>query len=93
MNEIEGIPVGRVLVIGSGKSVMNVILIHLALEHGVDLKIAVAEVNNVSPSPYVGLSLDLMLLDDLQAVASDDKPTNAPHGPQPKGKKGKVRKW
>ena len=93
MSEIEGIPVGWVLVIGSGKSVMNAMLIQLALEHGMDLKIAEAEVDGVSQSPYNGLSFDSMWLDDLQAVASDDKPVNAPHGPQPKGKKGKVRKW
>ena len=93
MNEIEGIPVGRVLVIGSGKSAMDYMLIQLALEHGIDLRIAEAEVAGVSRSSYDGLSFDSMWLDDIQAVASDDKPVNAPHGPQLKGKKGKVRKW
>ena len=93
MIEIEGIPVGRVLVIRSCKSVMNNMLTQFALEQGIGLKIAEAEVDGVLDSPYLGLSFDSMWLDDLQAVASDDKPTNAPHGPQPKGKKGKVRKW
>jgi hypothetical protein len=94
MNETEIIPSRRVLVIGSGKSVMNDMLIQLALEHGMDLKIAEAEVAGVlHAGDGVCLSFDSMWLDDLQAVASDDKPVNAPHGPQPKGKKGKVRKW
>jgi archaellum biogenesis ATPase FlaH len=97
MNEIEGIPVGRVLVIGNGKngkSVMNDMFIQLALEHGMDLKIAEAEVAGVlHAGDGVGLSFDSMWLDDLQVVESDDKPANIPYGPQPKGKKGKVRKW
>jgi hypothetical protein len=90
MNEIEGIPVGRVLVISGGKSRVNDILIQLALEH--NLNIEIAEMDKLKQS-IKGISFDSMWIDALQAVDSDDKPTNSQYGPQPKGKKGKVRKW
>lgn len=86
MNEIEGVPVGRVLVSGVGKSHVKDILIQLALEHNLNIEVAAMD-------KLKGISFDSMWIDDLQIVASDDKPTNAPYGPQPKGKKGKARKW
>jgi hypothetical protein len=96
MSKIEGIPIGRVLVLGSGreggKSMLNEIMIQLALQDKIALEIAEAEPSGVLEASGVSLSFDSMWLDDLE-INYENKPVNAPYGPQPKGKKGKVRKW
>lgn len=77
MNEIEGVQRGRVLVLGSVR------------EGGKSMVLAL--LNEIAGQQ--ALRVDKLYADIQCVEEGPSKAVNAPHGPQPKGKKGKVRKW